>query len=109
MARRALKTDDEAGFLMAVYDDWCENELMFGVQIEMRLVRGKQRGTFDIVCDVYKSSDELGRQLLETTRTPYPSHSANRLHAGLYRAQIAAGGVLARRVRDRAGEGSEVL
>jgi hypothetical protein len=99
MSRRALKADDEEGFLMAFHDDIRESELLFRVQIECVILPTRIRGQLNIQMIAYK----LPRKPLDAphavTNTPYPTASANRLHGGLYRAAIRIGGELAQKAR----------
>lgn len=96
MSRRQLKTDDEMGFLMAIYDDLKENELLFKSSCVIELRPTAKRGHFEWIVSAYKATGEGGEPLMLTTRTPYPSVTANRLYASLYRAVISIGGVQAR-------------
>lgn len=99
MSRRELKTDDEAGFLMAMYDDLRESELLFNVQIECVLLKGKTRGSLNINMIAYKLPRKPLDEPYAITNTPYPTASANRLYGGLYRAAIRIGGELAQKSR----------
>jgi hypothetical protein len=106
MSRRQLKTDDEAGFLLAVHDDLAETRQLFHVQIEMLLIPASTRGHFHITCYAYAVPRKVGDQPIASSATPYPSAHAMRLHAALYRAAIRIGGECARlapesRVKDR--------
>jgi hypothetical protein len=95
MGRRTLRTDDEEGFLIAVCDDLAESEALFNVQIEMVILRTRVRGQLKINCIAYKQPRKAGDAPYAETTTPYPSASALRLHAALYRAAIRIGGELA--------------
>lgn len=96
MARRNLKSDDEAGFLMALHDDITESKALFNCQIEMEFMPASKRGEFHIICYAYKRPRKPGDAPYASTSTPYPSPHAARLHAALYRAAIRIGGELAR-------------
>jgi hypothetical protein len=99
MSRRQLKTDDEAGFLIAVCDDLAESEALFGVQIEMVVLRTRVRGQLNINCYAYKTPRKPADEPYATSTTPYPSASALRLHAALYRAAIRIGGELSNKAK----------
>jgi hypothetical protein len=91
MSRRQLKTDDEAGFLMAFCDDIRETELLYGVKIEVRLVPGRTRGQVNIDCEAWKRHQDGGSERVAEFKGQYPTASAARLHAALYRAAIGIG------------------
>lgn len=91
MSRRQLKTDDEAGFLMAFCDDIRETELLYGVRIEVKLRPGRNRGQVDIDCEAWKRVEGGGFEQVATFKGLYPTASAARLHAALYRAAIGIG------------------
>jgi len=99
MSRRQLKTDDEEGFLLAVCDDLNESEALFNVQIEMVVLRSRTRGQLHINCIAYKNPRKPGDEPYAISNTPYPSASATRLHAALYRAAIRIGGELANKAK----------
>jgi len=100
MSRRALKTDDELGFLLAFCDDLAESEALFNVQIEVVILRTRKRGEIAINCFAYKRPRKTGDEPYATSTTPYPTAAANRLHAGLYRAAIRIGGELSKKWHD---------
>lgn len=106
MSRRQLKTDDEAGFLLAFFDDLAESEHLFRVQIECVLLRARKRGEININMIAYKLPRKPGDEPWAISNTPYPTASANRLHGGLYKAAIRIGGELARKSKWGDPEGS---
>lgn len=91
MARRQLKTDDEAGFLMAFHDDIRETEQLFGVEVGVSVRLTKTRGLIEIRASAWKADPVRGDRCVAVFETRYPTASANRLHAGLYRAAIGIG------------------
>jgi len=96
MARRQLKTDDEAGFLMAVYDDVRETEMLFRVKVKFEVKLTSKRGQLRIYASAWKgvgTPDERGVAAFECE---YPTASAARLHAALYRAAIGIGAACSR-------------
>jgi len=96
MSRRALKTDDEEGFLLAISDELAENRVMFNCHIELTLVPTDKRGRFDIVAKAYKRPRVDDSPPYAIAIYQYPSTTANRLHAAFYRACIRIGGELSR-------------
>lgn len=96
MSRRTLRTDDEAGFLIAISDELAENRALFNCHIELTLATTSTRGKFDIIAKAYKRPRVDDSPPYAITITPYPSVSANRLHAAFYRACIRIGGELSR-------------
>jgi hypothetical protein len=96
MSRRTLRTDDEAGFLMAFCDDLAESEKLFNVQIEVVILRARVRGKIHINCIAYKNPRKPSDAPIAISNTEYPTSAANRLHGGLYRAAIRIGGELSR-------------
>jgi hypothetical protein len=99
MARRQLKTDDEAGFLVAFCDELLDSEKIFGVQIEVVILRSRVRGQLNINCIAYKVPRKPSDEPYAISNTPYPRSSALRLHAGLYQAAIRIGGELSAKLR----------
>ena len=97
MSRRQLRSDDEAGFLMAFCDDLRESELLFGVEIECVVLRGRKRGELHINMIAYKTPRKPADEPFAITDTVYPTAGADRLHGGLYRAAIRIGGELSRK------------
>lgn len=91
MSRRTLKTDDEAGFLLAIYDDVSETEAMFGVKVKLEFKRTNRRGCFQLHASAWKDVGQPAERCVATWVGEYPTASANRLHAGLYRAAIGIG------------------
>lgn len=105
MARRALRTDDEAGFLMAIHDELAELKLLFGVQIELLFMPASKRGHFHLVCYAYKVPRKPADEPYCSTSIPYPTAAATRLHAGVYRACIRIGGELSMKKQDEEVKG----
>jgi len=105
MSRRQLRTDDEAGFLMAFCDDLAESEALFQVQIECVVLRSRVRGKLHINMIAYKVPRKPGDEPYAISNTEYPTASANRLHGGLYRAAIRIGGELAAKSKWGKAEG----
>lgn len=96
MARRQLKTDDEAGFLMAFHDDVRETEQLYGVEVGISIRLTKIRGTLEIRASAWKSDPIHGDRCVAVFETRYPTVSANRLYAGLYRAAVGIGAACSR-------------
>lgn len=96
MSRRQLKTDDEAGFLLAIYDDVSETESLFGVKVKLEFKRTNVRGHFQLHASAWKDVGKADERCVATWVGEYPTASANRLHAGFYRAAIGIGGACGR-------------
>lgn len=96
MGRRALKTDDELGFLAAVWDDTRETELLFNVKVRYEIKLVSIRGRLRIVGTAWKDVGKPTERCVATFESEYPTASAARLHAGLYRAAIGIGAACSR-------------
>lgn len=96
MSRRALKTDDEAGFLLAIYDDVRETEALFRVKVKIELKMGARRGLLRIDATAWKDVGKPEERCVATFTCEYPTVSANRLYAGVYRAAIGIGAACGR-------------
>lgn len=104
MSRRQLKTDDEAGFLLAIYDDVVETEALFSVKVKLELKRGYKRGLFRLHATAWKDVGTPDERCVATWEGEYPTAAANRLHAGFYRAAIGIGAACSRAGLPYAGE-----
>lgn len=92
MSRRQLKTDDEEGFLRAFRDEVLDLAAEYGVRLEFHLAL-PVTGSGVVIRGWAWELDWLGSErLVGTVDQPYPTHSALRLHAALYRAAIKLGG-----------------
>lgn len=96
MSRRRLKTDDEEGFLMAIYDDLCETEALFNVRVKIEFKRANRRGGFQLHASAWKDVGKADERCVATWVGEYPTAQANRLHAGVYRAAIGIGAACGR-------------
>lgn len=91
MARNTLRSDDEQGFLEAITDEWYDLEVNHGVLLNIRVARGTKRGQLHFLCSAISEADSDAGQVHATFVGEYPSHSANRLYAGLYRTLVRLG------------------
>lgn len=96
MARRTLRTDDEEGFLAAVWDDTRETELMFGVKVKYELKLSSVRGKLRIETTAWKDVNKPTERIVAEFTSEYPTAAAARLHAALYRAAIGIGAACGR-------------
>lgn len=96
MARRQLKTDDEEGFLRATYDDIRETEAMFNVKVKLEVKLTTKRGQMRLEATAWKGVGTPDERCVATFVCEYPTASASRLHAGLYRAAIGIGAACSR-------------
>jgi len=96
MARRTLRTDDEEGFLAAVWDDTKETELMFGVKVKYELKLSSVRGKLKLETTAWKDVGKATERIVAEFMSEYPTASAARLHAALYRAAIGIGAACGR-------------
>lgn len=96
MARRALKTDDELGFLAAVWDDARETELLYGVKVKFEVKLTPQRGKLRLYASAWKGVGGPEERCVADFTSEYPTASASRLHAALYRSAIGIGAACGR-------------
>lgn len=96
MSRRTLKTDDEAGFLMATYDDIAETAQLYRVYIKFEVKPTSQRGRFRIVASAWKDVGKPAERAVATWEGEYPTAQAARFHAALYRAAVGIGAACGR-------------
>lgn len=106
MSRRALKTDDEAGFLMAIYDDVKETEALYGVKVKIEIKLTTRRGVIAIHASAWKDVGKADERAVALFTCEYPTASANRLYAGVYRAAIGIGAACGRAGLPYRGEDS---
>lgn len=99
MPRRQLKTDDEEGFLRAFRDEVLDLAIEYDVHIKMWLDHPRQQPGMVIRADAYRHFGTSDERLYARAYQEYPSHSANRLHAALYRAAIKLGGAIRESIR----------
>lgn len=107
MARRTLKTDDELGFLAAVWDDTRETELLFSVKVKFEIKLTSVRGKMRILATAWKGVGGPDERCVATFESEYPTASAARLHAALYRSAIGIGAACGRAGLPYRGEDSE--
>lgn len=105
MSKRELRSDDEAGFLRAFRDEMFDLVETHKVRLEFTL--RVPVGTPGIVIhgEAFKRDNEGYEQFYAAFDQPYPTHTANRLHAALYRAAIRLGVEI--RDRQRAEESGD--
>lgn len=96
MSRRALKSDDEAGFLMAIYDDIVETEALFRVKVKIEFKRTNVRGQFQLRATAWKDVGKPNERCVAEWEGQYPTAQAARLHAGVYRAAVGIGAACSR-------------
>lgn len=106
MARRQLKTDDEEGFLAAVWDDTKETELMFGVKVKYEMKLTSVRGKLQLVASAWKDVGKPTERVVAEFVSEYPTASAARIHAALYRSAIGIGAACGRAGLPYRGEAS---
>lgn len=94
MTRRQLKTDDEAGFLRAFRDEVFDLVADYKVRVEFHLALPVAGPGVVIRGFAYQKDGSGAEQLYAACEQPYPTHSALRLHAALYRAAIKLGGAI---------------
>lgn len=96
MSRRALKTDDEMGFLMAISDDVAETQQLYRVLVKLEFKPLSQRGHFRIIATAWKDVGKPDERCVASWQGEYPTAQAARLHAGLYRAAVGIGAACGR-------------
>lgn len=96
MSRRQLKTDDEAGFLLAVSDDVAETQQLYRVKVKFEVKPTSIRGRFRIKATAWKDVGEADERCVATWEGEYPTAQAMRFHAGLYRAAVGIGAACSR-------------
>lgn len=96
MSRRALKSDDEAGFLQAFWDDCKETEALYGVKVKVELYGIIPRGTIRIRASAWKDVGKPLERSVAEWEGQYPTAQANRIHTALYRAAVGIGAACGR-------------
>jgi len=91
VSRRALKSNDEAGFMLASHDDLLETQQLYHVEVEIRLQPGIKRGTWEFHAAAYKRPRMAQDKPWAEGRYPYPTHAATSLYAALYRVCVRIG------------------
>lgn len=96
MSRRQLKSDDEAGFLLAVSDDIAETQQMYRVVIKVEIKFTERRGQFRMIASAWKDAGKPNERCVATWEGEYPTAQAARFHAALYRTAIGIGAACGR-------------
>lgn len=91
MSRRQLRADDEEGFLRAYKDELLDVAHDHGCNISCSLVVPLMGTGVVIRLRAYRNGTGHPEECLATFDQPYPSHTATRLHAALYRAMVRLG------------------
>jgi len=103
MSRRALKTDDEEGFLRAYKDEILDAQESYKVKIEVEIEVRPERPGVTFLGTAYSLNRETGPVAVAHAEVRYPTHSASRLHADLYRLAIALSVALSRDYEAKTG------
>lgn len=103
MTRRQLKTDDEEGFLRAFKDEILDAQADYQVDIRVGVVVRPERPGVTFVASVFSVAPDATGEPLMLVEQPYPTHSASRLHAGLYRLAISISVALSRDYERKTG------
>jgi len=103
MSRRQLKTDDEEGFLRAFKDEILDAQADYQVRIDVRVEVRPERPGVTFHGEVYSVAPDATGELLMRVEQQYPTHSASRLHAALYRLAISVSVALGRDHERRTG------
>lgn len=106
MSKRQLKADDESGFIRAWKDEIADLASNEDVRIVVTLRAPVQAEGLVIHCEAFKWDWLDSDVLYASFSQPYPSHTATRLHAALYRALVRLGVEIRDRRRVEAGEES---
>lgn len=96
MSRRQLRTDDEDGFLLAFYDDMTETEALYHVKVKVEIKPSSVRGKVRMIATAWKDVGKPTERAVASFESNYPTASAARLHAALYRMAIGIGGACSR-------------
>jgi len=99
MSRRSLKTGDQDGFILAIWDDLVDTQEMFGVETEVIIRPGKMRGRLLFLVRAYKAPRTAGDEPYAEGLLEWPTHAASTLYALLYRAAVRIGGECSRRAQ----------
>lgn len=108
MSRRTLKSDDEAGFLQACWDDIVETQLLYHVKVKIELYAIAPRGQLRIRASAWKGMGTSLERAVAEWEGQYPTAQANRIHAALYRAAVGIGAACSRAGLPYGEKGSEV-
>lgn len=106
MSKRELRSDDEAGFIRAWKDELFDLAETHRVRLVFTLRAPVGQQGLVIRGEAYKTDGEGYESLYAEWDQPYPTHTANRLHAALYRAVIRLGVEV--RDRERAERSGDV-
>lgn len=107
MSRRQLRSDDEEGFLRAFRDEILDMSLYYSVRVVFSLRLPVDRSGLVIHGEAYKEDANGYEQVFAVADQPYPTHSASRLHAALYRAAIKLGAAIRDKIRSEPGESEQ--
>lgn len=103
MSRRSLKTDDEWGFLLAIWDETQDLRSNFHVDVTWDIRFSSKRG----VISFHGTATGLDGGPLEGSvvhaSIEYPTASAQRLHAGLYNGVIRLSVAVSHEYEDKTG------
>lgn len=103
MSRRQLKTDDEEGFLRAFKDEVLDTEADYQVRIYIQVTVRPERPGVTFVWSVFSTAPDATGEALLNGEQVYPTHSASRLHACLYRVAISISVAISRDYERKTG------
>lgn len=89
MTRRALKSDDEEGFVRAFKDEIVDLELNYGVEVKVCVIVDARRPGITLSGEATGRADTPLEHKTAFFDYPYPSHRATRLYAALYALAVA--------------------
>lgn len=104
MGRRALKSDDVEGFVMAFWDEVRDTEMLYQVNIVLDLRRKAARGGISFHAIAVRVDEEGQERPAGTAQVDWPSAKFTSLHACLYRLSMAIAVTVQKEYQERTGE-----
>lgn len=84
MSKRQLKADDVDGFMLAVWDNFRDLELDYGVLVGVGIAPSKLRGHIYFRAKAYERQPDGSDKPVATAEVVWPTHYAQTVHALLY-------------------------
>jgi len=85
MSKRALKSDDVDGFILALWDEVKDTERLYHVSVDLTLRLPDTRGGLRAYAHAYERLSEPTGECVAYARVDWPTDKAISVHAWLYR------------------------
>jgi hypothetical protein len=96
MSKKPLRSEDEAGFMTAIWDDLTETEVLYGVRCRIEIAPSQGRGVLRITGTAWKDVGKPDERCVAEWQGQYPTAMAVKFYAAIYRACVGLGAACGR-------------